>query len=56
MSEEKKQYSMEEFAQEYQLLCQKMGYRIAVKPVFIPRDDGTWSIVLQTSVEQLTKK
>ena len=43
----------EDFAKAYQELCDKMGFRIVVIPVWIARDDNTWSLQLQTSVGKL---
>ena len=46
---------MKEFAEEYQKLCDKHGFRIVTNPAFQARDDNTWSIVLQTSVGKIPK-
>lgn len=46
----------EQFAKEYQNLCDKMGYRIVVSPVYTARDDGTFSLVLQYNVGETPKK
>jgi hypothetical protein len=43
----------EQFAKEYQELCDKLGYRIVVSPVYTARDDGTFSLVLQYTVGAL---
>lgn len=51
-----KQTKAEIFAQEYQALCDKHGYRIAVSPAYIARDDGSFSTVLQYQIAQLPKK
>lgn len=48
--EDKKEYTAREFTNEYQELCKKMGWRVVVTPVWIARDDGTWSTQLQTSI------
>ena len=53
---EVKPFTVEDFTKEYQALCEKTGFRINVNPAFIARDDGSWSIVLQTSVSQMPKK
>jgi len=49
----KEVYTPQQFAKAYQGLCDKMGYRINVNPAWIARDDGSWSLVLQTSVGKL---
>jgi len=46
----------EAFAKAYQKLCDKMGYRIVVTPVYTARDDGTFSLVLQYQVGALPKE
>lgn len=43
------------FYEEYTKLCEKHGYRIVVNPAWIARDDGSWSLVLQTSVGKIPK-
>jgi len=45
----------EDFAKEYQELCDKLGFRIVVSPVWLARDDGTFSMQLQYAVGQLPK-
>lgn len=50
------QQKAENFAKEYQELCEKHGYTISVNPAYIKRDDGSWSTVLQTSVAKLPRK
>ena len=45
----------EEFLKEYNELCKVHGYRVVTNPAFQARDDGTWSIVMQTSVGKLPK-
>ena len=44
------------FIEEYQALCVKHGMRINVTPSFVSRDDGTWSVVLQTGVGEMPKQ
>jgi hypothetical protein len=41
------------FVGEYQVLCKKHGFQLVVVPTFKPRDDGTFSVVLQTSIGKL---
>ena len=51
---EVKQPLAEDFAKKYQQLCEEMGFRIVVNPVYISRDDGTFSTQLQYSVGKLS--
>mgnify|MGYP001604592779 CR=1 len=44
------------FLKEYRKLCEKHELRIVITPAFVARDDGSWSIVLQTSVGTLPKQ
>jgi len=53
---EAKEFRAEDFAKAYQKLCEQMGFRIVVTPVWIARDDGTWSLQLQVSVGQLPQR
>lgn len=46
----------EVFTREYTQLCEKHGLQIIVNPAFKARDDGTWSIVVQASVGQLSTR
>lgn len=46
----------EEFAKRYQDLCKEMGYQIVITPVWIKRDDGTYSMQNQVSVGELPKE
>jgi len=41
------------FVQSYQALCDETGYRLVVSPVWIARDDGTFSLQLQYQVGKL---
>ena len=54
--EDKKEITPQEFAEKYQNLCEDMGYRIVASPVWIARDDGTFSMQVQVSVGKLSKK
>ena len=49
-------YTPEQFAKEYQELCRTSGFQIVVNPVYIARDDGTFSTQLQTSVGKMPKQ
>lgn len=53
MKDEKKPEQV--FAEAYQKLCEEHGYRISVNPTWVPRDDGSWSLVLQPVVSKLPK-
>ena len=53
---EAKKVTAQEWAKKYQNLCDENGFRIVVTPVFVARDDGTWSIQLQYTVGELPKK
>ena len=47
------------FIDAYNALCMKHGMQIITNPAFKSRDDGTWSVVMQTGVGKLpddTKK
>jgi len=46
----------EDFAKEYQALCEKLGFRIVVSPQYIARDDGSFSTVLQYTVGALKRE
>ncbi len=47
---------LQEFAKEYQALCEKYQCQIIITPAYRARDDGTWSTVLQTSVGRLPRE
>lgn len=47
--------TVEAFVKEYSALCEKYGYQIVVSPAFKARDDGTFSVVLQSSIGKLPK-
>lgn len=46
----------EEFIEKYQQLCEEHGHQITVQPVYVRRDDGSWTTVIQTSVGELPKR
>jgi len=46
----------QEFAKEYQKLCEEMGYRVVVTPVWASTNHGSFEMSLQTSVGELPKK
>ena len=41
------------FLKGYEALCQKYGFNITVIPAFKARDDGTWSLILQSSIGRI---
>lgn len=41
------------FSEEYASLCEKHGYRVVSTPVFMRRDDNTFSIIVQRSVGKI---
>ena len=45
----------QEFMEKYNALCEEYGFMIAVEPTFKARDDGTWSVVLQTGLQPIGK-
>lgn len=53
LTEEEKAQS---FIKQYQALCETHGYQIVVNPAFVARDDGTFSVKLQSSVGKLPKR
>ena len=50
------QQKMKDFFAKYEKLCKENGFRLVINPAFQARDDGTWSVVLQTSVGKLPKE
>lgn len=48
-----KQQLVDEFLKDYQDLCDKHKLRIAPRPLFKLRDDGTYSVLVQQGVEDL---
>ncbi len=53
---EPKKPTPQQFADAYKKLCDEMGYRIVTTPVWIARDDNTFSLVVNTSVGELPKE
>lgn len=45
-----------EFIEKYQALCEEYQLQIVVNPAFKAGDDGTWSLVLQTSIGRLKEQ
>ena len=46
----------QDFAKKYQSLCEEMGFRIVVAPVWLARDDSTFSMQLQYQVGALPRE
>lgn len=46
-------HTPQEFKERYEALCQETGYQVVVSPVYLKRDDGTYSTQIQTSVGQM---
>ncbi len=46
----------DDFTKAYEALCKEYGFFISVIPMWIIRDDGTWSTKLQASLGQLPKE
>ena len=46
----------QDFAKAYEALCEEYNLRIVTTPVWISRDDGTWSMQLQVSIGKLPVK
>lgn len=44
---------VQDFIKEYEALCDKHKMRVVTTPAFKARDDGTFSVVLQSSVGKL---
>lgn len=55
-SEQKVENPAEVFVKKYNELVEKYGYQILSNPAFRMRDDGTWSVVMQTQVAKLPEK
>lgn len=54
--ERSEQDKMQDFLKEYQELCTKHGYQIAVNPAWkVSQDTGVWGTVLQVSIGKLPK-
>lgn len=44
-----------EFEKRYVELCKETGYQIVFTPVYLKRDDGTYSTQIQVSIGELPK-
>ena len=47
--------SADEFAKRFQALCDEMGFQLVATPVWIARDDGTFSMKINWSIGELPK-
>ena len=50
------QEKADDFIKEFNALCEKHQMQIVTNPAFKARDDGSWSVVLQTSIGKLPKQ
>ena len=50
------QQNADKFLDGYKALCDKYQMRLVVTPAFKSRDDGTFSVILQTAVGKLPKE
>lgn len=46
----------QDFVRDYQALCEKHGFQIVVSPAWKARDDGTFSLIQQSSIGRLPKE
>lgn len=46
----------QDFVRDYQSLCEKHGFQIVVSPAWKARDDGTFSLIQQSSIGRLPKE
>ena len=53
MPSEKEEKTPEQFAEAYQALCKEYGYQLRTIPEFLPRDDGTFSVVVKIQVVKI---
>jgi len=51
MSDKKSHKTPQDFVKAYDELCKEYGYQLVPQPVFKGRDDGTWSVILQITVQ-----
>jgi len=50
---EKKQYTKEQFVELFNKLCKETGFTIGSHPEFKFRDDGTFSVIVVMTVENM---
>ena len=55
-AQSERQYTAQDFVDKYNALVAETGFRISFAPTWIARDDGTWSMQIQTSVAQAPKQ
>lgn len=56
MKEQPKKPTAQDFAKKYQALCEEMGFRVVVTPVWTATNHGSFEMVLQHAVGELPKK
>ena len=52
----KEKPTAKEFAEKYSALCEEMGFRVVVTPVWTATNHGSFEMVLQQAVGQLPAK
>ena len=55
-TEQPKEHTAQEFIDRYKSLVDETGYQLVITPVWIARDDNTYSMTLQTSVGKAPKQ
>ena len=55
MAKPKKEFTPQDFSQKYQQLCEETGFRIVVTPIWVARDDGTFSTKLDYTIGRLPR-
>jgi len=50
---ENEQEALKAYQKAYIALCKKHGYQVVTTPIWQNRDDGTWSMVLQTGIGRI---
>lgn len=53
VKEEVKVYTAQDFQQEYELLCKKMGMLIVPSLAWVRRDDNSWSTTVNLTIGKL---
>lgn len=51
-AEEKKELTPDNFVKEYNEICQKYQMEFVNRPVWILRDDGTWSLRIESTIKK----
>lgn len=56
MADEQVTHTPQEFADAYNKLVQEFGYTVQATPAWIPRDDGTYSLVVRIGIAPVKKE